>query len=289
MKLLKIRKIIGAFSLMGFLSLFNTLQAQFVVYDPAQFGNMIKSLANEVQVISNTAKTLHETKNILQTAIKTKEEIENIYSLQWRVQEALKVAGNIRDLKWSDLENVAQQALGVPIDPQVYLPKIPESYPLRQSLGGAPTVEGTRELYEILVGLYSESGPLNSYADYSRLTKELTINRFSLAEMTEQKKIQTALSYNQLAEEMIVQARELIRAVKTDRWLTMNEAERLSLLKQSQDVLMKSMEIKLQADELLQAVAEEPSHSKEALMQSYRNQLVRKALAETPQMKYGQQ
>ena len=286
---LKIRKILGAFFLIGFLSLFNTLQAQFVVYDPAQFGNMIKSLANEVQVISNTAKTLHETKNILQTAIKTKEEIESIYSLQWRVQEALKIAENIRNLKWSDLDIVAQQALGVSVDPQVYLPHIPETYLLRQKLKDDPTPQNTRDLYQLLSGIYSATNPIDNYADYASLSKEAVLNRYSLLEMTDQKKIQSALSYNHLAEEMIGQAEELVEAVKKDRLLTMNEAERLSLLKQCQEVLVKSLDMKVQADELLRTAVEGASATKGALLQSYRNQLVRKALAETPQMKYGQQ
>ena len=288
MKIVEIQKVMGSFFIVGILSLFNPVQAQFVVYDPAQFGNMIRSLANEMQMIVKATQTLQETRHILRTAIRTKEEIENIYSLQWKVREALKMAENVRDLKWADLEMLAQQAVGVPIDPKVYLPNIPEAYPLMQSLGAAPTVGNTRDLYELLVGIYSASPPIDSYADYIQISKGLAINQFSLAEMTEQKKLQTALSYNQLAEEMIEQAKELIRAVKTDRWLTMNEAERLSLLKQSQDVLMKSMEMKLQADELMKSVAESGSKSKEALRQSYRNHLVRKALAETPQMKYGQ-
>ena len=288
MKTIKIQKVIGSFLFFGILSLFNSVQAQWVVYDPAQFGNMIKSLANEVQLITKATQTLEETRHILQTAIRTKEEIENIYTLQWKVQEALKMAENIRNLKWADLEKVAHQALGVPVDPKVYLPNIPEAYPLLHRLGGTPTVANTRALYKLLEGIHSASPPIQSYADYAKVSKEQTLNQFSLEEMTDQKKIQTALSYNQLADEMIEQANELIRAVKTDRWLTINEAERLSLLKQSQDVLMKSMEMKLQADELMNKVAESNSKSKDALLQSYRNHLVRKALAEVPQMKYGQ-
>ena len=287
MKNLTTKKLPLAFLLMCLLGA-NSLKAQFVIYDPAQFGNMIKSLANELKVISNTAKTLAETKNILKTAIATKQEIENIYSLQWQVQDALELAGGIKGLKWSDLDFVSQKALGISIDPNVYIPHIPGTYGLRQTLGLEPSRYSARQLYALLVGINSDSAPLDNYADFTNKSKEAAINQFAIAEMTDQKRLQTALAYNGLADEMIQQANELIIAVKRDRLLTMNEAERLSTLKQCQEVLMQSMDLKLQADELLQSVAGRQSKSKDALMQAYQNQLVRKALAESPQMKYGQ-
>lgn len=282
------KKLLIAFLSICLLFIGDGLKAQFVVYDPAQFGNMIKSLANEVKVISNTAKTLQETKNILKTAIKTKEEIENIYSLQWQVQDALEIARGITGLKWSDLDFVSQKALGISIDPNVYMPNIPGTYKLRQALRLDPTTGSARQLYSLLVGINSYSTPVDNYADFENRAKEAAINQFAMGEMSSQKKIQTAMSYNQLADEMIGQANELITAVKSDRRLTMNEAERLSALKECQDVLMQSLDLKLQADELMQSVIGQQSKSKEALMQSYQGHLVRKALAESPQMKYGQ-
>lgn len=264
------------------------LHAQFVVYDPAQFANMLKSFANEIQLIVNTANTLKETKNILSTAIQTKEEIDNIYTLQYDVQDALKVAKGIADLKWSDLDFVSQKALGISLDPNVYLPGIPETEELRKTLGMDPTSYNARQLYSLLVGLNAYSTPLESFADFDRLSKNARINQFAMAEMTGQKKLQTAMSYNQLADEMIGQANELIREVKRDRRLTMNEAERLSLLKQCKEVIMQSMDLKHQADEMMRNVAENQSTSREALLQAHQNQLIRKALAESPQMKYGQ-
>lgn len=263
-------------------------QAQFVVYDPAQFANMIKSIANEVQLISNTAKTLQETKQILTTAIRTKEEIEHIYSLQWKVQEALKVAGGIKDLKWSDMDDLTRLALGISTDPLVYLPDLSGTDQLRQALRLAPRPEHARQLYGMLVGIQGNSGPPEDLAAYEALSQESLLHQYALAEMRDQKKIQAALSWGALAEDMIYQARELMEAVKRDQRLTMNEAERLHALKQCQDVLLKSMEIKLEADELLRSVTDQPSRAREALLQSYRNQLVRKALAEEPQMRYGQ-
>ena len=276
---------------MAFLAILLTghpLKAQFVVYDPAQFTNMIQSLANDLQVIANTSKTLRETRNILNTAKRTKEEIENIYSLQWEVQEAFKIAKEISKMKWSDLDEISRKALGLSVDPSVYLPLLPETAPLRHALSLGPSTSNTQHLYSLLVGINQASSPLEDYAAFDEVSKQLTINRFAMAEMTDQKKIQAALSYNQLADEMISQAKELMQAVKRDGQLTMNEAERLATLKQCQDVLVKSLEMKLQADELLRSVSERTSVSRDALLQSYQNQLVRKALAESPQRKYGQ-
>jgi hypothetical protein len=287
MKTLLTEKFLIAFATLFLLQAENGLKAQFVVYDPAQFGNMIKSLANEIKLIANTAKTLQETKNILQTAIRTKEEIENIYSLQWEVQYALGIARGIKDLKWSDLDFVSQKALGISIDPNVYIPNIPETYTLRQTLGREPTTKNARQLYSLLVGINSYSEPINNFADFQIRSKEAAINQFALVEMTGQKRLQTAMSYNELADEMIAQANELIIAVKRDRKLTMNEAERLSTLKQCQEVLMQSLDLKRQADEMMLSVIESKSASNDTFIQTHQNQLVRQALAETPQMKYG--
>ncbi|EMR02301.1 hypothetical protein [Cesiribacter andamanensis] len=270
------------------LSVARPLQAQFVVYDPVQFTNMVKSLANEVQLISTAAKTLQETKDILNTAIRTKQEIENIYRLQWQVQEALKVAQSIKDLKWSDLDPLTRAALGLAEDPLVYLPELSGTDRLRLMLQREPTQQATRQLHGLLVGFNSRSAPLQDLVAYEAISRQTTLSQFALAEMREQKQIQAALSYAQLADDMIYQARELMEAVKRDQRLSMNEAERLHSLRQCQEVLMKSMEIKLEAGELLRTVTEQPSRARDELLQSYRNQLVRKALAEEPQMKYGQ-
>jgi hypothetical protein len=264
------------------------LKAQWVVYDPAQFANMIKSIANEVELISKAGKTLQETKKILNTAIRTKEEIENIYSLQWEVQEALKIARGIQDLKWSDLDGVTRSALGISVDPMVYLPELPETDWLRPALRSNPNPRNARLLYGMLTGLHAASDPLPDLISYDALNQQTLLNQFAFTEMSAQKRIQAALSYHELAEEMIYGARELMEAVKRDRRLTMNEAERLNALKQCREVIQQSIELKLEADELLRTATEQPSASKKALLQAYRNRLVRKAMAEEPQMKYGQ-
>lgn len=287
MKTTLFQKLLCVLTLLFALSAGQPLKAQWVVYDPAQFANMIKSLANEVQLLTNTANTLQETRNILNTAIRTKEEIENIYSLQWQVQEALKMARSVSNLKWSDLDGIAQDALGLSVDPTVYLPRLPETNMLRYALQLDPNVYNSRLLYSMLVGINASSEPLEDIISFDDVSRQAALHQFAVAEMRDQKKIQTALSYNQLADEMISQARELMDAVKRDQQFKMTEAERLSTLKQCQDVLVKSMEMKLEADELLRSITENPSRSRNAMLQSYRNQLVRKALAEEPQMKYG--
>ncbi|WP_224995070.1 DUF4141 domain-containing protein [Cesiribacter sp. SM1] len=264
------------------------LKAQWVVYDPAQFANMIKSIANEVELISKAGKTLQETKKILNAAVRTKEEIENIYSLQWEVQEALKIARGIQDLKWSDLDGVTRSAMGISVDPMVYLPELPETDWLRPALRAKPNPHNARLLYGLLTGLHAASDPVPDLVSYDALNQQTLLNQFAFTEMSAQKKMQAALSYHELAEEMIYGARELMEAVKRDRRLTMNEAERLNALKQCREVIQQSIELKLEADELLRTATEQPSASKKALLEAYRNHLVRKALAEEPQMKYGQ-
>lgn len=266
----------------------HALQAQFVVYDPMQFSNMVQSIAQQAKQAITTAKTLTETKNILTQAIRTKEEIENLHKLTRQAHDALKVARGIVDLKWADLDVFTQKAADISVDPHVYLPDFPLRQRLREALQGAPTASNAKELYTLLSGITSFYNPARHYTDFIGQMNESLLSQFSVEEMANQKRLQAALSYNQLADEMIGQAHEMMTAVKTDFKLTMNDAERLTTLKQCQELLVKSVELKVMSDELIQETMKKGNSAKHSLQQAYKNALFRKSLAETPQAKYGE-
>lgn len=265
----------------------NLAQAQFVVYDPAQFGNMLQSIAQQAKQAITAAKTLTETKNILVQAKAAKEEIENLHKLHRDAQEALKIARGIVDLKWSDLDFLTGKALGVSVDPHIFMPNINGTVAIRHTLKSTPGAQSAKELYNLLTGINSFKSA-ERFDIFEKQHIESLMNQFAYAEMSDQKFLQTAMSYNTVADEMIAGANELIGAVKTDKRFSMNEAERIATLKQCQDVLLKSLELKTKADEMIRSVMDKESVAKQALKQSYKNALLRKALAETPQIKYGQ-
>jgi hypothetical protein len=262
-------------------------KAQMVVYDPAQFGNMLQSIAHQAKQVITASKTLTETKNILLQAKAAKEEIESLHKLHREAQEALKIARGIVDLKWSDLDVLTGKAVSVSVDPHIFMPDMEGTQGIIYTLKQAPSSGSAKELYSLLTGINSFKGADNFEAFEEQLNGAL-VNQFAYTEMADQKMLQTAMSYNVVAEEMISQANELIQAVKKDNRLTMNEAERISTLKGCQDVLLQSLQLKTRADEMIRSVIESGSASKSALKQSYKNALFRKALAQTPQSKYGQ-
>jgi hypothetical protein len=260
--------------------------AQFVVYDPAQFANMLQSIAQQAKQAITLGKTLSETKNILQQAKATKQEIERLHKLHQDAREALKMAKGIVDLKWSDLDLITSKALSVSIDPHIFMPDIEGTDALRRVLQSAPNSAAARELYGLLSTVNSFKG-VTSFAQFEQKANEALVNQYAFSEMSDQKMIQTALSFNTIAEDMISQANELIEAVKRDKRFSMNEAERISTLKSCQDVLLQSFELKLQADKLMRTTIENQTQSTQAARQSYKNALFRKALAQTPQIKFG--
>jgi hypothetical protein len=262
-------------------------KAQMVVYDPAQFGNMLQSIAHQAKQVITASKTLTETKNILLQAKAAKEEIENLHKLHREAQEALKIARGIVDLKWSDLDVLTGKALSVSVDPHIFMPDMEGTQGIIYTLKQAPSSGSAKELYSLLTGINSFKGA-DSFEAFEEQLNGALVNQFAYTEMADQKMLQTAMSYNVVAEEMISQANELIQAVKKDNRLTMNEAERISTLKGCQDVLLQSLQLKTRADEMIRSVIESGSASKSALKQSYKNALFRKALAQTPQSKYGQ-
>jgi hypothetical protein len=265
----------------------NVALAQFVVYDPAQFGNMLQSIAQQAKQVLTASKTLTETKNILVQAKAAKEEIENLHKLHRDAQEALKIARGIVDLKWSDLDFLTGKALGVSVDPHIFMPAMQGTEAIRHTLTSTPGAESAKELYSLLTGVTSFKSA-ESFDDFEKQLNIAMVNQYAYGEMSDQKFLQTAMSYNAVADEMIAGANELIGAVKTDKRLTMNEAERIATLKGCQDVLLKSLELKTKADEMIRSVMDKESLASGALKQSYKNALLRKALSETPQIKYGQ-
>ncbi|MDO1449841.1 hypothetical protein Q0590_26415 [Rhodocytophaga aerolata] len=284
----RIKKVLTSM-LLGLLILSSPLvQAQMLVYDPMQFSNMVQSIAQQAKQVLNSAKMLSETKNILTQAVRTKEELQNLHQLTRKAHEALKVARGIVDLKWSDLDPLTKKALDLPVDPHRYLPDSPLKQTLREALQKDPTARSAQELYTLLSAITSYSDLSGSYADFISQQQGSLLSQFSLQEMADQKSLQAALSYNQLSEQMISQAHELMTAVKTDFKLTMNDSERLTSLKQCQDLLLQSLELKLKADQLLQASGSKSGSAKHTLQQAYKNALFRRSLAQTPQVKYGQ-
>jgi hypothetical protein len=264
------------------------VQAQMLVYDPMQFSNMVQSIAQQAKQVLNSAKMLTETKNILTQAVRTKEELQNLHQLTRKAHEALKVARGIVDLKWSDLDPLTKKALDLEAHPHRYLPDSPLKQPLLEALQKDPTATSVQELYALLSGITSYSDPSGSYSGFTSQQQGSLLSQFSIEEMADQKRLQAALSYNQMAEEMIGQAHELMTAVKTDFKLTMNDAERLTSLKQCQDLLLQSLELKLKSDELLQVSGRKSGSAKHLLQQAYKNALFRRSLAQAPQVKYGQ-
>jgi hypothetical protein len=248
---------------------------------------MLQSIAQQTKQAVTLAKTLTETKNILEQAKATKQEIEGLHKLHRDAREALKLAKGIVDLKWSDLDFITSKALGVSIEPHIFMPNIEGTQDIRRVLASDPTSAAAKELYSLLSAVNSFKH-VTTYAQYEQKANQALINQFAFSEMSDQKRLQTALSYNTIAEEMVSQANELIQGVKTDKRFTMNEAERISILKQCQDVLLQSFHLKLQADELMRSTIENKTQSTQAVRQSYKNALFLKALAQTPQMKFGE-
>ncbi len=114
----------------------------------------------------------------------------------------------------------------------------------------------------------------------------LSVNRAAFDEMAYKKKLQVALSYNQVAEDLLEKAQELSQVLLINERFSMTEGERLSSIKQAHDYILQSMDLKLQSDQLVLDVMEEAEKSKSGPLMHYERQLERAVLSTTPLYQY---
>ena len=132
-----------------------------------------------------------------------------------------------------------------------------------------------------------QTAPLpNTVTALQQQLRGLSVNRAAFDEMAYKKKLQVALSYNQVAEDLLEKAQELSQALLVNERFSMTEGERLASIKESHDYILQSMDLKLQSDQLVLEVMEEAEQSKAGPLKHYEQQLERAVLSATPLYEY---
>jgi hypothetical protein len=136
-------------------------------------------------------------------------------------------------------------------------------------------------LYQQLDGFGAETTLPADLLVLENSLADLSVNRAAFDEMAFKKKLQVALSYNQLAEDLLEKARELSQALLINERFSMTEGERLISIRQAHALILQSMDLKLQADELVLEVMKAAETSKAAPLRNYQQQLEREVMAAT--------
>ncbi len=214
------------------------------------------------------------------------QKVADIYTLQDDYQEFLKQTETVQNLRWADLVSSQTQALSLETRMDAYVPAYENINTLKQAYATLDGVGGALSMYQQLDGFGSDTQLPASVAAMQQQLEDLSVNRAAFDEMAYKKKLQVALSYNQVAEDLLEKAQELSQALLINERFSMTEGERLASIKQAHDYILQSMDLKLESDQLVMDVMEGAEESKAGPLKQYEQQLEREVLAATPLFAY---
>jgi hypothetical protein len=212
--------------------------------------------------------------------------VSDIYDLQSEYQEFLKQAETVQDLRWADLVKSQSQALALQTPMEAYVPGYEDIGTLKQAYAMLEGVEGALAMYDELDGFRADTPLPPSYVALQGMLQDLSVNRAAFDEMAYKKKLQVALSYNEVAGDLLEKAQELSEALLVNERFSMTEGERLSAIKQAHDYILQSIDKKLESDQLVLDVMQAAEQSKAGPLKHYEQQLERAVVAATPLYQY---
>jgi hypothetical protein len=209
------------------------------------------------------------------------QKVSEIYTLQHDYQEFLRQAESVRDLSWADLSQSQAHSRALETSMDAYVPAYDQIASLKQAYQDSEGRQGAVSLYQQLDGFGAETTLPADLLVLENSLADLSVNRAAFDEMAFKKKLQVALSYNQLAEDLLEKARELSQALLINERFSMTEGERLISIKQAHALILESMDLKLQADALVLEVMQAAETSKAAPLRNYQQQLEREVISAT--------
>ena len=190
------------------------------------------------------------------------QKVADIYQLQDDYQEFLKQAESVQSLQWADLVQSQSQAMALETRMDAYVPAYENIGTLKEAYATLEGIGGALSLYQELDGFGADTRLPATVAALQQHLEDLSVNRAAFDEMAYKKKLQVALSYNQVAEDLLEKAQELSQVLLVNERFSMTEGERLSSIKQAHDYILQSMDLKLESDQLVLDVMEEAERSK---------------------------
>nr|WKN34427.1 hypothetical protein K4G66_18790 [Tunicatimonas sp. TK19036] len=208
--------------------------------------------------------------------------VSDIFTLQDDYQQHLRQAESVRDLSWANLIESQTHALSIQPRMEVYVPAYENIETLKAAYQTLEGVGGALALYQSLDGFGSDSPLPQSIVALQQQLSTLSVNRAAFDEMAYKKKLQVALSYNQVAGDLLEKAQQVSQALMVSQRFSMTEGERLSAIKQAHDYILQSMDLKLASDQLVLDVMDEAQVSQSGPLKRYEHQLERQLLSQTP-------
>ena len=235
--------------------------AQMVVNDPVHMGVHIGQFAKQLKQWTETIQNYQVIKDARQIAGVTRDitgEVKNITGqtlmLQQQIQADLRKVQSVKDLRFANPLELFGRAMAMNTSSQPdYMPLVNKARRLRQALQGR-TGQDVETVYQAFSGLdIGRTGSQSfTYRDYKNMREEAFASAYAYEEVLKKKNVETAFNYQKIADEMTAQSVELMATLKNPGRYAMTEAERLQAMGQANDNMVKALQLRQEADRLIQ-------------------------------------
>jgi len=260
--------------------------AQFVVNDPVHMGAHIGDFAKRLRQWSETVQNYQVIRDAKQIAGVTKDitgQVKDLTSqtldLQRKIQADLREVRSIADLRFANPIQLFGRAMAMTTGSQQdFMPAIGRARRLHQALqrGATQDIETVFQVFNTLdVG--RNNGQTFTYRDYKTMKEEAFASQYAYEEIGKKKKIEMAFNYQKIADEMTAQSVELMATLKNQGRYSMTEGERLRAMGQASDSAIKAMQLRQEADKLIQEAAQ-PGPARQAVESAYKDRLLQNQL-----------
>ncbi|ALJ01670.1 hypothetical protein [Rufibacter tibetensis] len=246
--------------------------AQFVVNDPIHMGVHIGEFAKRLAQWSETVQNYQVIKDARTIAGVTKDltgEVKDLTSeglaLQRRIQEDLRKVHSIVDLRISNPAELFARALAMSggSSGTHYLPHFSKAQRLRIALQNKNPEEDIKTIFSVFSRTSgdSDANARMSSTEYVERREESAVSAYAYEKMNQKKKIQTALNYYKIADEMTGQSIEMNATLKNPGRYSMTEGERMAMIHASNENMVRAMQLRQEADRLIsESTQKGPAH-----------------------------
>lgn len=232
-------------------------QAQIPVVDALSNKQLVNELVKWVQDYAKQHGQQINLQKLFGEHKTTSERITALLELKQQVEQHLHSTGEFKKLRISDLSKVLAEVYGLGT-----LAAYGQDLPFLGEYGGLleqpSSIKSADELYNYLLAgtsayLPEESGTLEGYL---KTAKQQKAKAYAIGVAAQKRKMAASLTYKRLAEEFTQLAEDLSAQVNADGEHRMSTGERIKAQKMANDYLVKSLQMKQKADQLLQEAAQ---------------------------------
>lgn len=229
-----------------------------IVNDPLHMGIHIVQFGKQLKEWTETINNYSVVKDARQIAGVTKDitgQVKELTSqgleLQREIQADLRKVQSVRDLAIANPVQLFANGLAMAGRSQTnnYMPVFAKAARLRQALQLNNAQQDVNTIYDVF-SRANDGAPMDANT-YQARREESAVSTYAYEQMARKRKIDTAVSFYKIADEMTKQSIELNATLKNPGRYAMTEGERMAAMNTSNEKMIRAMQLRLDADRLI--------------------------------------